>query len=382
MLIEIKGVQFVNKGAELMLHAIINKVKELWPNAEICLAPGTMSPYLKIAEISAFKKINFKKNIIDLNGLFYFIPRSYRDKLKLNWGVVTEADVDVILDASGFAYGDQWSTVILRQTAIEAKRMKRKKKHYVFMPQALGPFNNKKSQSAAKLAFESASVVFAREKESFNYVSACTSNVNIYKSPDFTNLLSVHSKDSYQGYKNKVAFILNSKMISNKNKNSQWRERYITLVKMAIEVFIAKGEEVFLLNHEGESDKKICDEVNKAFQYSLDIVSPGSPLDVKAIIGDAKIAVCSRYHGCVSALSQGVPCIGTSWSHKYEELFDEYDAKELMMSSDFQYDDVVMMVSHAVENHQKISEKLIEHSSEYKVASEKMWNTLNHIVQL
>ena len=381
MLIEIKGVQFVNKGAELMLHAIIDKAKELWPDAEICLAPGAMSPHLKIAEISAFKKINIKKNVIDLNGLSYFVPKFYRDKLKLDWGVVTEADVDVILDASGFAYGDQWSTVILKQAAIEAKRMKRKKKHYVFMPQALGPFNDKKSQSAAQLAFESASVVFAREKESFNYASACTPNVNIYQAPDFTNLLSVHSKDSYQGYKNKIAFILNSKMISNKNKNSQWRARYITLVKMVIEVFIAKGEEVFLLNHEGESDKKICDEVNQAFQYSLDIVSPDSPLDVKAIIGDAKIAVCSRYHGCVSALSQGVPCIGTSWSHKYEELFDEYDAKELMMLSDFQYDDVVMMVSHAIENHQEISSKLMRFSAEYKKASEQMWSELNGLIQ-
>lgn len=381
MLIEIKGVQFVNKGAELMLYAIIDKVKQLWPDAEICLAPNKRSPYLKIAELKAFKKINIKKNIIDLNGFSYFIPLYYRKKLKRSWGVVSEADVDVILDASGFAYGDQWSTVILKQTAIEVLRMKRKKKHYVFMPQALGPFSGKKSQSAAKRAFEAASIVFAREQESFSHVNICAPFANLYQAPDFTNLLSAPPKENYLRYKDGVAFILNSKMISNKNENIQWRERYISLIKMVIEAFIAQGEKVFLLNHEGESDQNICHEVNKVLQYSLDIVAPSSPLDVKAIIGGAKVAVCSRYHGCVSALSQGVPCIGTSWSHKYENLFAEYDNKELMMSSDFQFENIANMVSHVIENHQAISTKLINYSAEYKKASEQMWSELNRIVQ-
>ena len=44
----------------------------------------------------------------------------------------------------------------------------------------------------------------------------------------------------------------------------------------------------------------------------------------KALVGGATLVVSSRYHGLVNALSQCVPAIGTSWSHKYAQLFADY----------------------------------------------------------
>ena len=107
MLIEIKGTQFINKGAELMLYAIIHKIETIWPGAEYCLVPDNNSSYINRAKIGAYQKLNFRKNIFDFGGLSYFIPRFIRNHFKYKWGVVTEADVDLILDASGFNYGDQ-----------------------------------------------------------------------------------------------------------------------------------------------------------------------------------------------------------------------------------------------------------------------------------
>jgi colanic acid/amylovoran biosynthesis protein len=376
MLIEIKGVQFVNKGAELMLHAILQKAQTIWPDAEFCLTPNNNSPYLSRAKVACYQKLNWRKNIFDLNNIFYFVPKKIRHYLKHSWGIVTEADIDIILDASGFSYGDQWPTLILKQTAIEAKRLKNKGKHYVFMPQALGPFSTINNKKAAQQAFKAASVVFAREENSFSHINACTQQANLLQAPDFTNLLMCKLPVKYEHLRGKVAIIPNSKMLSDKNNDSQWRTNYIQVLCTLIKVIKSKQQDIFLLNHEGKSDQKICTQINHYFNDELAIISPKSAISVKAIIGNTKFVVCSRYHGCVSALSQGVPCLGTSWSHKYEMLFDEYGVRQLLLQAELPAEKAHELVKYLLNDNNIIKQSLQSKALTFKQESEQMWQTL------
>lgn len=41
MLIEVRGTSFVNKGAELMLHAILQKVGDAFPDACFAMSPSS-----------------------------------------------------------------------------------------------------------------------------------------------------------------------------------------------------------------------------------------------------------------------------------------------------------------------------------------------------
>jgi len=376
MLIEIKGVQFVNKGAELMLHAILEKAKTIWPEAEFCLVPNNNSPYLARSKMTCYQKLNFRKNIIDLASIFYLLPNKIRHYFKSNWGIVTEADVDMILDASGFTYGDQWTTLMLKQTAREAVRLKKKGKHYVFMPQALGPFSTSANKAAAQHAFNAASIVFAREQTSFVHAKSCASSANIQLAPDFTNLLTSSLAPQYQHLQQQIAIIPNSKMLSKKNTNALWRSNYIHVLCEIIKAFTEQNQQLFLLNHEGTTDQEICEKINQHLEHKLSIVSPNSAKDVKAIIGNCKAIVCSRYHGCVSALSQAIPCLATSWSHKYEMLFTEYQVDELLLNADISVQQIRDKVAYIINNKKEITTKLQPNINKYKEASEVMWQQL------
>ena len=107
VIVEIKGVEFENKGASLMLYAIIDQMTKMYSDAEFVLSPSEKSGFLERSKTLAWQKLALRKSWLDLNFLSYWVPQLLRQKLR-RWGIVTEADVDIIIDASGFSYSDQW----------------------------------------------------------------------------------------------------------------------------------------------------------------------------------------------------------------------------------------------------------------------------------
>ena len=75
MLIEIKGVQFVNKGAALMLQAIQDRLRRELPAAEIALTPGPNAPFRSIAATGAWQRLRMPGAPIDLDSLSYRLPQ-------------------------------------------------------------------------------------------------------------------------------------------------------------------------------------------------------------------------------------------------------------------------------------------------------------------
>src|SRR5690625_5772419 len=84
--------------------------------------------------------------------------------------------------------------------------------------------------------------------------------------------------------------------------------------------YIRKEYKVFVLIH-SKKDDELINEIG----IDAPVINSDNPRVLKGIISKAKYIVGSRYHSIISSLSQNVPAIGTSWSHKYEELYKEYD---------------------------------------------------------
>ena len=84
-----------------------------------------------------------------------------------------------------------------------------------------------------------------------------------------------------------------------------------------------RGIDVLFLNHEGAPDQRLAEEFNAAAGGAGRVVSDVSGGACKWIIGHAGLVISSRFHGLMSALSEGVPVLCTSWSHKYRELAED-----------------------------------------------------------
>jgi len=380
MFIEIKGVQFVNKGAELMLASVVERVKQYWPDADIVLEGNPFSPYKSRAKLGAYQKLSLRKNILDLNFISYYLPKAIRNYLK-KWGVVTEADIDVVLDAAGFAYGDQWGALKITHLGGELKRYKKHSRKYIFLPQALGPFTRANDLKVLKDSLPKAALICAREIDSYNNIRSIIGDAdNLVQMPDFTNAVKGIVPEYWQDGANKVCFIPNSNMIGVKNKNESWKANYINIMKLLMQQTEALGLTPVLLNHEGEGDKEICQTLNDFFDGKLELIEEADPLKVKGIIGASKAIVCSRFHGCVSALSQGTPNLGTSWSHKYEQLFSEYGVSDLLINPEATDEELVALMNKIINDNDAFITEIESNSVKYKEITEKMWNKVISVV--
>ena len=117
---------------------------------------------------------------------------------------------------------------------------------------------------------------------------------------------------------------------SDESTAARYREFSVKLLK----ALLARGESLILLNHEGSGDTALLNEFNAATEGSCKIVDNVSAGTCKSIISGAKLVVTSRFHGFVSALSEGVPTFCTSWSHKYRELAEEFGCPGSCLSLD------------------------------------------------
>lgn len=379
-LIEIKGVQFVNKGAELMLHAVLQQIEKRWPDAQVVLAPNPFSPYDKRCQVNAYQKLSIRKNRLDLNWLAHKLPKSVRNYLKRQWGIVTEADIDLVLDASGFAYGDQWGTLKAPHLAGELERASRRGTPYVFLPQAFGPFTRSSDRKHFGKSLPLATFIAAREQTSFEHLDdMLASATNLHMYPDFTNLVQGVVPKDCEISDQHVLLIPNSNMVNAKNTHKpEWRDNYIKVLKNAVEAVHALGLKPLFLNHEGAGDRAICEQVNKLLQQPVEILEPAHPLEVKGIIGEAKAVICSRFHGCVSALSQATPCLGTSWSHKYERLFEDYDCSDFLLSPDVSKDSLTELLRNATSEEHTKALKL--KADELKDISRRLWDDVESAI--
>lgn len=341
MLVEIKGVEFSNKGAELMLYAIVKAIEEHRPNWQLVLVPGHLSPYERRINFGAWQKFSFRLLGIDWTFLGHRMPAKLKRLLR-HFGIVVEPDIDVVFDASGFVYSDKWGSERLKGALAHLSRVSKLSKSYVFLPQAFGPFEQSVNRALIGAMLDKAKLVYARDEVSFGALTEIAGELSgskaqqiIKQFPDMTTLVDVSDvKLPIELPEAYIVIVPNSKMFWHKTPED--KTFYLEFVTQAVLAASILGYPAVLINHEGQKDRDMCTQLTADIELSG--VSPPifvdklNALEVKKVIGMARLCVSSRFHGCVSSLSQGVPTLATSWGHKYEQLFALYGCEDAVMA--------------------------------------------------
>jgi colanic acid/amylovoran biosynthesis protein len=378
MIIQIDGTNTLNKGAELMLVAIIEQIEKKYPTAKVLYNANYTSKDKKAFDTD----LHIEKRFWLGASSRYAV--AILSRLKLPYTFFTtkhpQKNVDVVLDASGFQFSDQWDYSNERLNVLEKylSKLKENGSKVILLPQALGPFETESGKKSVEIINKHADIIIAREEISYDFVIKAGANKSkVWKHPDFTLLVKGTFPQNYSHLKGYVCIIPNKKMVTH---SSAGNTEYLNFLKKVIIEFKALGKKVFLLNHQGEGDLFICKEINNLFNNTLEIVTNLNAKEVKGIIGTSFITVSSRFHGVASSLSQGVPCLATSWNHKYKMLFKDYGQEQQIINVEEDWEGVKNKIHKTFNEHQTIKLQLQAKKDILSAEIQTMWNKVWNIL--
>lgn len=325
MILEVAGTSTRNKGAELMLVAILEHFQG---REDIELAVKWW-----FGTFHERARYGLQTKADDPRTLRTFIATAALPAtLRKHFGLVRESEISAVLDASGFAFSDQLGAKRTVRFARELKRWKRQGKRVVLMPQALGPFQSPPVRAAFLEIVQLADLVYARDAISHQHLlDVAPAATNIRRAPDFTNLVEPIIPDGFEPSPRQVCIVPNSQML--KQTGAEDRARYLPFLAACLRVSDELGMSPYVLLHDNFADEALVEPLESVAGRSLTIVRERDPRKLKGILGTAHVVIGSRFHALVSTLSQGVPAVAAGWSHKYQELMDDYGCPELLLST-------------------------------------------------
>ena len=333
MTIQIDGVNTVNKGAELMLRAVVKEIEEnkkasvtylVYNDNALNAADLDIETGLIVKHLLPSRRLRLLIGKMRLVGICHRLNLPFNEMF-----LPRDPGVNLVLDAAGYRFSQHWKIGGLGLRMVMAYYKSFTNAEVVLLPQTFGPFNGKNDHLFRKILNEHVNKIYARDSLSFLHLKALGVNMKkVSIAPDFTTLVSVEGPNRIR---DEVLFIPNARMIDRTGANGAG---YVSFIANLVNTLRDSGLEVVFLNHEGRRDLGLCERIVKETGGSHRIIDGLNAIEIKRRISESRLLLSSRYHGCASALSTGTPCLSTSWSHKYAELFTEYGMRDMVLHID------------------------------------------------
>jgi len=371
--VEVKGISFNNQGACLMLFAIIEEFERRGVAANFLIEYSGTS--IKEFPHRLWRKARYVRKGTNLLAPLSLIPSALLKPFNLKKCI----DVDVVLDVSGFSYGDQWNWRVARdRLSSTIEEFKLRNVPVILLPQALGPFENVDGRAEFFKIAKHADLIFARDEQSLEYASPLTPSEKLFLAPDFTPTVSYPSGTEFDQFLNRACIVPNSKMLT---KNTASAAAYVKFLEHAIKRCSSMGLSPFILLHELKEDNSLIHDYIQSKQLDIEVVAPADVRVCKAIISKARLLICSRFHGVVSGLSLSIPTICAGWSHKYFALMQYYRCEDFLVETgDLTALDEKLTQLEQHENYAAHKQKLSECAARHKHAIPPMWDRVFDVI--
>lgn len=326
MRVLVKGAGTQNKGAYLMFCVLMDLLRERWPGHRVTVPPRRIrNAVMREHDVDACD-LYYSRKLHNLSpGLERFVGALYTGGQEVvGIDVQPPEDIDVVLDISGYAYGDKWGSYSLE--VANWIRRRTQAGTYVLLPQTFGPFEQAKVRREAARFFPEVTKIVARDAKSREFVASVgVEPGRVVTAPDLTYLVEAEAAGDGDRTRDRAVLVPNKKMVEHGSADT-----YEMFLHRAGTSLQRHFDDVVVLIHGGADDRDLGRSVSA--RLGLEMIERADPADAKKELAGAELVVASRYHALVGALSSGVLAIGTSWAHKYEELYREYGLEELLVS--------------------------------------------------
>jgi colanic acid/amylovoran biosynthesis protein len=388
----ITGGHTSNKGAQAMVFAVVQYIKDRNPDCDIWM----FSHHTENNKELNFNNLTWDDRLVKrlIFGKFrYFIKPStnYRNE---NIVIKKLKEADMIIDVSGFELASQFgfksSLNYLLRIAL-AKKMSCK---IVLLPQSFGPFNyNNIIQRVLlyglmKYYLKYPVKIFAREEQGFNDLKRFTKN-NLLRSLDI--VLLTEKPKSHIVFKENSSFSLNTKIkekgvaiIPNSkllvwNKYNKLYEIYYDIIKY----LNSRGYHVYILRHSFE-DLQLCKDIYKIVDSNPKVsllYDDYNCIDLYEIISQMDFVIASRYHSLIHAYKSGVPALVIGWAEKYKELMSVFGQQQYYFDvrERFEAPKVIKNIQLLIQSKEDLKNKIIQTNKRIKSGNNDLDDIFNRI---
>jgi len=293
------------------------------------------------------------------------------------FGKIAHSDLDGVFVVNGYLLNGRHNKNYLKGLLGYFSTLKREGVPVIFLPKTFGPFSKSWELGPVKSIVICTSVLYSRDTQSTSILREIIGgDIKIEQSPDYTTSVGACHLEKYDALRGGVAIIPNARMIDKTTADTS--EKYISFLGNVIKFLLSLKLNPFLLLHARNADEPLASQIIERVGVPIPIINEPNHLVVKGIIGSSRFAVSSRLHGIINGLSQGVPVVGTSWSHKYSEVYSEYGCRELLVQADLNDHEVRGMINSLNDDevYSNIKDRIAHHKNLIVSKNETMWNSI------